>query len=138
MNGINEVGVAMAAMATGNSDSQITAAQSVMFNIIAHLNLTKSLSGLLVADQEQNFRDDLLIATDPKMAAKAAADYMKYTMDSSSMDRQTSYQTNILHSQETELRMLGSGMSQVYGFAESAMQQQGVQNHRLLGFAGMN
>lgn len=138
MNGISALGAAIGTMATGNVYSQITTAQEVLFLIGANFGLAEAWSKQLVTDQEKDFADNLLIATDPRYAAVSAKDYAQYTMDSSAMDQATGYQNNIMQKEKTAIRTLGTGMDQVYSLAQAPTQMQKATSHAILSFASTN
>ena len=138
MNAISALGAAMDSMAMGNVYSQMTTAEEVLFLIGANFPLAEAWSTQLVKDQEKDFTDNLLIATDPRYAAVAAADYAQYTMDSSAMQQATGYQNNIMQTEKTQVRTLGNGMDQVYNLAQSPEQLLKATSHAILSFAPTN
>lgn len=138
MNGMEAIGEAMGAMATGNNDSEVTVAGEVFFLIQAAMANSIDWSNTLANDQQKDFNDSMRIPKDPNYAAKAAADYAQYTSDSSAMNQETGYQSNILQSQKTQVRTLGVAMDAVYNLAEAPAQQTEMLNRLLLTFASMN
>lgn len=138
MSGIEQLGEAFEMMAESNIDNQTTVAKEVFFLIGAAFPKAEAWSEKLAEDQAIDFRDNLLIAQDPRYAAQAAADYAQYTMDSSAMDLDTSNQNRVMQCEKTEIRTLGNGMDQVYNLAQSPMQQQKSLSHIILSFASMN
>jgi hypothetical protein len=138
MNGIIEIGAAMAALAGGNSDSEITVAQDVFFLIGSAVSQAMAWSDQLTKDQQKDFQANMLTAKNPRYAAAAAADYARYTIDSNEMNKDTGYQNTILQNQKTELRTLGTSMEAVYNVAQSPQQEQQILNRLLLTFASMN
>lgn len=114
MDALAALGLAGANMANANLESELTTAVTV-FNLIgAAFPLNNSWSTQLNVDQQLYFRDSLATAEDPSYAAKAAADYAKYQVDSGQMQIETNEQGQHLQDEKTEIRILGNGMSAVY------------------------
>jgi hypothetical protein len=138
MSGVDAVGAAEAQMADGTIDSETTTASGIFILIGCAVPLNEDWSKQLAYDQAIDFKDNLLIATDARYAAVAAADYAQYTMDSSAMDRETGYQNTIMQNEKTEARTLGNAMDNVYKLAEPVTQEQKATSHAILSFASMN
>ncbi len=125
-------------MAEGNSDSQLSVAQVVFFLIGAALPLSEGWSEQLTKDQEVCFKDNLLIASDPRYAAVAAADYATYTADSSAMQQETGNLNNVLQNEKTQVTTLGNALDQVYNLEEPMVQLQQWLTHGISSFAMMH
>jgi hypothetical protein len=138
MNGVEALGKAMDTMAAGNNDSEITVANEVFFLIGAAMPLAMAWSYKLAEDQGRDFTDSMDIPHDPSKAAQAAADYAKYTADSSQMNEETGYQNNILQNQKTQVRTLGTALDAVYNLAEAPAQELESLGRILLTFASMS
>lgn len=122
-------------MATVNVDTQMTTAYWLIHLVNCSLPLTESYSQLLSKDQYKYFVDSLSVnPDDPGMAAIAAADYAKYTMDSSIMDSQTGYQNTMVQDEKTQVRTLGNSMDQIYTLEEPMEQILKQTVHEILGF----
>jgi hypothetical protein len=112
------VGEAVGTITNVNIDSQTSTAMEALFLMGGAFPLSEAWSKQLTEDQEKDFRDNLMIATDSAMAAQAAADYEQYTMDSNQMDMETGNQNNLLQKEKSQVRSLGNSMDQIYNLEE--------------------
>lgn len=122
MNAVEAIGKAVGTHADANADSQSTTAFWLITLMTIYVPLTQNYLKVLAQDQRTYFIDSLSVVRDPKMAAKSAADYQEYTMDSNAMDLDTGTVNNLIANGKSQVRTLGNTMDGLYALEEPIVQ----------------
>lgn len=113
--GLAGIAAGVAAQANANTGLQITLGVSLINLIFSYFPLMQAYSQTLNDEMTQYFYDSTDVnQSSPWYAGLAAADYGKYNLTNSEMDRDTGALSNLIDANKSEISAVGNDMGNVY------------------------